>query len=472
MIHFILNNQLVLAEVPKGTVLLDYIRDSKRLKGTKSACREGDCGSCTVLVGSLKNNKLEYKAITSCITPIGNINGKHVVTIEGLDQDKISPIQQALIDSGAIQCGYCTPGIVLSLTGYLLSNQNFNFDSAKDAIAGNICRCTGYKSIERALELILKPLELINTNNRFVELINKGYLPASFAEIQRMLSTIQEKAPVPDSKMIVGGGTDLYVQKPDELIDKDLNFFSDIPELNHITFDNNLCRIGAASKISDILNNEILNARIPGLNSYMQLIASNLIRNIATIAGNIVNASPIGDLSILFLALDASLLLKNSSSNIRKIKLDTFFKAYKQIDLNENEYVAEIEFKLPGGSDLFNFEKVSKREHLDIASVNSAFLVQIEQNIIKTIQISVGGVSPVPLMLHKTCKYMTGKVLNTQTIQSAIEILDQEISPISDVRGSAEYKRLLTRQLFFAHFIKLFPDKFELNELLNNKVAK
>jgi len=472
MISFILNRELVQANVPKGTILLDYIRDSKRLKGTKSACREGDCGSCTVLVGSQKNNELQYKAITSCITPIGNINGKHVITIEGLNQDLATPIQQALIDAGAIQCGYCTPGIVLSLTGYLLSDQTYHFDSAKDAIAGNICRCTGYKSIERALEMIITPLLSIDKKDRFAQLINKGYLPNWFTDVAQRLSAIEIETSVQDLKTIVGGGTDIYVQKPDEMIDKELSFFSDLSNLNQINFTGNSCTIGAACKISDILDNETLNQNIPGFGNHIRLIASNLIRNIATIAGNIVNASPIGDLSILFLALDATLNIKNASGNIRKVKLEEFFKAYKKIDLQTDEYVAEIEFELPEKADFFNFEKVSKRKYLDIASVNSALQVRMEKDIIKAIRISIGGVSPIPLMLRNTCNYFIGKPLNISNIQSAAEILDQEISPISDVRGSADYKRLLARQLFFAHFIKLFPDKFELQTLLDQKLAK
>jgi len=465
MIRFLLNNKLVEAEVPTGTILLDYIRENKKLKGTKSACREGDCGSCAVLIGSITDNELNYKAITSCITPLGNIHGKHVVTIEGLNQEQISPVQQALIDAAAIQCGYCTPGIVLSLTGYILSNQEYSFDSAKDAIAGNICRCTGYKSIERALELVLKSLESIGSNMTIKQLINARFLPSYFSDIKLQLSSIQNASINGKSKLLVGGGTDLYVQKPDELIDKDLVFISDNPELNKISVIDNICRIGAACKVSDLFSNNLISSRIPEFGSYIKLIASNLIRNIATIGGNVVNASPIGDLSILFLSLNASLTIKSASNTFRKVKLEDFFISYKKIDLTNEEHITEIEFELPNENCLFNFEKVSKRRYLDIASVNSAFLIEIEENVIKIIRISVGGVSPIPLFLSQTCNYLNGKALTPELVKNATEILNQEISPITDVRGSAEYKRLLARQLFFAHFLKFFPNRFDLNEL-------
>ena len=134
MTEFLLNDKLVKTDVSDGIILLDFIRGNKKLKGTKSACREGDCGSCTVLVGTLGDNRVNYQAITSCITPLGNMHKKHVVTIEGLNNSEISPIQQAMVDTAAIQCGYCTPGIVLSLTAYVLSNNRYDFESAKNAV--------------------------------------------------------------------------------------------------------------------------------------------------------------------------------------------------------------------------------------------------------------------------------------------------------------------------------------------------
>ncbi len=189
------------------------------------------------------------------------------------------------------------------------------------------------------------------------------------------------------------------------------------------------------------------------------------IRNSATVGGNIINASPIGDMTIFFLALNASVVLSNGNKQ-RKILLKNLYKGYKQLDKTDDEYLDHIEFKLPSKNSHFNFEKVSKRTHLDIASVNSAMYVETDNNIITEIHISAGGVSPIPLYLEKTSQFLLGKKVTIDTILDAHPIIQSEIFPISDVRGSEEYKRLLLNQLFKAHFIELFPELINVEALI------
>jgi xanthine dehydrogenase small subunit len=460
MVEFILNDAFVKADVPKGMLLIDFIRDIKLLKGTKSACREGDCGSCSVLEGSISGQTIKYRAVASCITPMGNVQGKHIVTIEGLSGTKISPVQQSLVDAAAIQCGYCTPGIVVSLTAYALSQQQIDFESAKDAVAGNICRCTGYKSVERALQTIVESLKDVENENKWQFLIDHAFVPPYFSVIPEKLIKIQNNQVRRNSGKIVGGGTDLFVQNRELMYAEELDFILDDETLKQIQYSGNNCSIGAACKISDLLESGILLERIPGLSKYLSLIGSKLIRNMATVGGNLANASPIGDLSILFLALDATILISSKDrSKERQIKLKDFFKAYKKIDLLENEYIKSINFELPEKLTGFNFEKVSKRKYLDIASVNSAIKINVENNTIRQIHLSLGGVAPIPLYLEKTCDFLTEKELTTKLINQSVEVLISEIHPIDDVRGSAVYKSLLAKQLFFAHFIELFPEK-------------
>jgi xanthine dehydrogenase small subunit len=467
MTAFLLNNKLVKTTAPAGMVLLDFIRREKGLKGTKSACREGDCGSCTVLLGALDDeNNINYHAITSCITPLGNAHGKHVVTIEGLNNNEITPVQKVLIDAAATQCGYCTPGIVLSLTGYVLSNKEYTFDKAKDAVGGNICRCTGYKSIENAIEKLIARLNAENIGGDLNKLITGRYVPENFSKVKNVLKNIEPYKPTEKAAMVIGGGTDLYVQQPDKMIAIDPFLVSNDKMLTSITIDGNWCKVGAACKITDLLEHDAIQKAIPGFKQFMKLIASKLIRNIATIAGNLVNASPIGDLSVFFLALGAELRLESEERGVRKVKLKDFFKAYKTIDLQEGELVSSINFKLPDERTKFNFEKVSKRKYLDIATVNTAILIDLEDAKIKEINLSVGGVAPIPLYLKNTCEFLLGKELNEKTIMEAAEILNKEIAPISDVRGSVGYKRLLARQLFYAHFFELFPENFRGMEIM------
>jgi xanthine dehydrogenase small subunit len=241
-----------------------------------------------------------------------------------------------------------------------------------------------------------------------------------------------------------------------------VDLISDSPDLNFIEIDNGLCKVGAGTTATDLMESDIFISAFPRLKAHLKLVASSPIRNMATLGGNFVNASPIGDFTAFFLALNAKIkLTKNSDS--RSIYLNDFYKGYKDLDKSPDEILSTISFKLPTQDSHFNFEKVSKRIHLDIASVNTAILITISGNEITQAHLSAGGVGPIPMYLSKTCNFLLGKSLSRETVQSALEILQSEISPISDVRGSADYKRLLLRQLFYAHFITLFPNQFSLD---------
>ncbi len=406
------------------------------LKGTKIGCREGDCGACTVLLGELKNNEVIYKTITSCLTPLGNVNGRHVVTIEGLSHpDNI--IQLNMISTGATQCGFCTPGFVVSLTAAAINKQN-----PVESLDGNICRCTGYNSIKIASQLVFDQLQ--DTDN----LLAKNIVPQYFANIPDRLGDI--KFVKNTGTTIIGGGTDLYVQKQRVLLDKQLEFSTHNSDLRYIIPDKDSIRIGAGTTMSEFISNKHISELID--TEQLKLIASTPVRNIATIAGNLVNASPIGDFSVILLALNAKILITNSTKN-REISLDEFFVSYKKINLQQDEMIIEI--KIPKDTIKFNFEKVSKRMYLDIASVNSACAVYTENNIIRSIRISAGGVYEIPLLLRETAEYMIAKELNEKTFKEACSIAVKEIKPISDVRGSKEYKTLLLQQLIKAHLIQL-----------------
>ncbi len=451
MIQFILNNKLIKTEKSASSVLLDFIRYDQNLKGTKSGCREGDCGACTVLVGTLENGKVNYKSMASCLTPLGNVTGKHVVTVEGLNSEKeLTPVQHALNEHAGTQCGFCTPGFVVSLTGHALSKDFGKYDAAVNSVSGNICRCTGYKSIERATEDISKGLKETE-NNSLDWLIEHKYLPEYFSNIAKRLAGIRSEK-LPKGRKIIGGGTDLYVQKADETSDTDASFVLSYEKLKGISEENGIITVGAAVTANEIMHSDIFNTYFPKIKKWFKLISSEQIRNVGTIAGNFVNASPIGDLSIFFLALDAELIIKNSKDIERTLALKYFFKDYKQIDLQEGEIIKSIRFKIPVKNFKFNFEKVSKRTYLDIASVNTAVSYKLANSVIEDIHISGGGIAPVPKYFERTGAFLKGKELNDTNLQQAGNILLSEVSPISDIRGSKEYKSLLLKQLFFAHF--------------------
>ena len=467
MIQFILNNQLIKTDKPASTTLLDFVRYDENLRGTKIGCREGDCGACTVLIGSIKEEKLEYMSATSCLTPLPNVHGKHVVTIEGLNlPDKLNQAQQAMVDCSGTQCGFCTPGFVNSMCGFALTCDKPTLESAISAIDGNICRCTGYKTIERASAILADKLKSKDQNNSISWLVANEFVPNYFLDIEERVKVIQSKAYNSNGTIAIGGGTDLYVQKHDELHEYDLDYLFDRNELNGISFNENSCILKSAATVTDLMENERLLETIPNWYKHLKLLSSTPIRNIATIAGNIANGSPIGDFAIILLAMKAQLTLTNKENVSRKLLLKDFYLGYKQLDKTTDEIISEIAFELPVNGTQFNFEKVCKRQYLDIASVNSAISISTNGNTIIEAHVSIGGVGPIPKYLTKTSEFLTNKELTVSVIKEAQQILQTELSPISDARGTEAYKRLLARQLFFAHFIALFPETIKMEDLI------
>jgi xanthine dehydrogenase small subunit len=464
LIHFILNEKTIATDLPTGMVLLDFIRYQQHLTGTKIGCREGDCGACTVLVGELSKDKLTYHSVTSCLMPIGNAEGKHIVTIEGINfPDTLNPVQQAMADCGATQCGFCTPGFVMSLAGFCLSDAKATKENAIAAIDGNICRCTGYKSIEKAAAIVASQLKDKMEAIPFVT--TQKILPAYFTGIKERLqylggqinaAALKDMANLSERPHFVGGGTDLYVQKHDEMKDAAIRFLLDHPDLSNISQERNKCVMGPSVTVSDLLDSPIINKLFPAFPQYAKLISSTPIRNMATIAGNFINASPIGDFTIFFLALDAQLILSDGT-NKRELPLRKLYKGYKSLDKKPTEHIEQIWFTIPDQHTFFHFEKVSKRTHLDIASVNSAICVTMKADVIEKAGLSAGGVGPVPMFLQKTSGFLQGKKVSDEVIQQAIEVMKTEITPISDARGSKEYKTLLLGQLIKAH---LFERRF------------
>jgi xanthine dehydrogenase small subunit len=488
MLDFILNNETLSTNEPAGLTLLDFIRYKKHLKGTKIGCREGDCGACTILVGELKEGILHYHSMTSCLTPLANVQGKHVVTVEGINindelktmndesgfDSSLTPVQSVLVEESGTQCGFCTVGFVMSLTGLCLENQYVTQAETIETIDGNICRCTGYKSIERAAQRLTTLLQTRDLHGSALDFaMENKIIPAYFSTIKKRLNELKtfqklETFGKLSTHQYVAGGTDLYVQKHDSMTHAPALYLSDIrhPTSDIVLLDGYF-EIGGAATVSDLKSSSVLNGTFPFLQQHLKLISSTPIRNMATVGGNLVNASPIGDLTIFFLALDATIELQSTDGSFvkRSIPLKGFYKGYKKLDKTDNEILTKIRFKQPHqrmihGSDdyYFNFEKVSKRTYLDIASVNTAIYLITEHGIITEAHVSMGGVAPIPLYLKETSQFLLGKdplsiLGNFEEINA---VLQAEISPISDVRGSETYKRLLSRQLFKTHFVELF----------------
>ncbi|HEV7646378.1 MAG TPA: FAD binding domain-containing protein [Pyrinomonadaceae bacterium] len=469
MIKFILNEQTTETDLPPGMTVLDFVRYRKDLKGTKIGCREGDCGACTILVGELDHDKVNYRSMTSCLMPLANAYGKHIVTVEGINKPdgSLTNVQQAMVDESGTQCGFCTVGFVMSLTGFCIDDAPKTCQAAVSSVDGNICRCTGYKSIERAACAISERLAVgsgqwaedsgqsgVQGNLNFA--IENDIVPSYFSGIKDKLIDLKNGADCPPSaahRQLIAGGTDLYVQRPEEMAETSGNYVFDNSDLRRITQNETHVEVGASAVVTDLMVSLVFVRLFPDLYKHLKLVSSTPIRNMATLAGNFVNASPIGDMTAWFLALDAEIELSAGDSS-RWMHLKDLYLGYKQLAKTEDEFITNIRFKKDFTH--FNFEKVCKRTYLDIASVNTAISLRVEGDIISDAHVSAGGVAPTPLYLTKTSEYLRGKEINEMTIAEAAKIIQTEISPISDVRGSEAYKRLLLRQLFTAHFVELF----------------
>lgn len=456
MLSFILNQRVVRTDERPGMVLLEFIRGVACLSGTKEACREGECGACTVLLGAKQaDGSVAYKACASCLLPIGDVDGCHIVTVEGLIGEPLTLVQQLIVDNSASQCGFCTPGIVLSLTGFCLGSSTLSYEDAVDALDGNICRCTGYVAIRNAARALCEKLAGVDTDpaERFDALVAAGVVPEYFLAIPDQLAQLRaEPLPAGENAVLVAGGTDLFAQRPEQLLESDLCFLSNRCDLDYVHVDGEVLRVGGAVTIEDFRRSAAVRKHFPGVAHDLLRHSSTLLRNKATLTGNIVNASPIGDAAIILLALGARLVIEGRGGAKREVPLSKFFLGYKKTDLACGELISEIVIPLLPAGARYHFEKVSNRATLDIAAVNTAlWLATGPDGAITGLSLAAGGVGPTPLLIGGLEAFY-GRKPDEETADAIARAAEAEAKPIDDIRGSAAYKKLLLGQLVRAHF--------------------
>ncbi|TFG76655.1 MAG: 2Fe-2S iron-sulfur cluster binding domain-containing protein [Chrysiogenales bacterium] len=464
MLNFIVNNKEVKTDTPAGSSLVDFIRNELHLYGTKIGCRQGDCGACTILVGEIKDGELKYQTMNSCLMPLGNANHKHIVTIEGINCPELTPVQAAILDNNGTQCGFCTPGFVMSFYGFCLNaDKEKNLENAIEAISGNICRCTGYKSLEKAAAAVVSKLQPMPGAEATAWLVKNNFLPDYFMDIPGKLKKITPPEPVAvqESGYIIAGGTDILLQNPQGAIESgNLNLVFGASAYSRIKFTDGKCYIGSTTTIRDLKESRELRKYIPRLEGYLKLMASTPIRNMATVGGNIANSSPIGDVCVILMALDATLVLRHKGET-REIKLKDFLIGYKKVNKEPEEFIEWIYFELPDENTHFSYEKISKRGHLDMATANSAMRIVLADGVITKASFAVGALGPTIRYLEKTSAYLLGKKINNQTFKEANRIAQSEITP----RSRAEYKRSLVRQQLFIHLMNFSPGTISLEAL-------
>ena len=494
--RFLLNGDLVTVEEAPGTLVLDLLRRRPDLVGTKEGCKEGDCGACVVLVGELcADVGVRYRPVTSCLMPVDELHAKHLVTIEGLDLGRPSPVQQKVVEHGASQCGFCTPGIVMSLTSMALEGvpepvadseksgplfvspgASRQMARVEQALSGHLCRCTGYRSLRQAgLDVLREAPSGLGADPQTLEpWVEGGWLPPFFAtaaeQLASLRSELEEASPSgsdgdrPASR-ILAGGTDLYVQRGDELPGSRIRVLGREQALRSVRLVGDQLEIGAQVTFEQLSESAEFRRLVPDVARFMHWIASLQVRNRATVGGNLVNASPIGDVTVLMLALGAVVRCRrfaDGTDHERLLPLHRLYLGYKDLDLEPGELVSHVLVDASQAERAkVDFQKVSKRKCLDIATVNSACRIEVRDGRIEQLGLAVGGVAPIPLYLGQVSAAAVGQELDGSCLRGILRSTQEAISPIDDVRGSADYKRALCRRLQIAHFLDLFPDLFD-----------
>jgi xanthine dehydrogenase small subunit len=459
-ITFYLNGRKVSISADPMQRTVDFLRSNLHLTGTKEGCGDGDCGACTVALGSWEDGTFVYRAVASCILPVAKLQGKSLVTVEGLaSMGALNCIQEAIIDTHGAQCGFCSPGFIMSFFALFAMNAVPTIEDVEIALQGNICRCTGYEGIKSAA------LKMIGYQGK------AQFVPDQVRECEQMVRALSQKVeskhyttPTDTTELLqalhtrkdatlVSGLTDLAVayhtkgSKPTSIID-----LSQLQDSKKIFFDANGLHLGAAVPLQRMVSDEKVLAHLPEFAKLEKLMASKQIRNVATVGGNIANASPIGDSLVLLAAADAVVVSIDPQGSMHKRPLRSFYTAYKQTIMSEHEVILEVLVPhLPSISSL-TFQKTGKRSAVDIATVNSASLMGRSGKIIERWELCFGGVGPTIILLD-----LGKEQLDVDAPITAIKKLAtrcaESMNPISDVRGSACYRSRLVASHILYHFL-------------------
>lgn len=451
--------------------LSDYLRLRRRLTGTKIVCSEGDCGACTMLVGRPQGDRLEYLGVDSCIQFMFQLDGTHVVSVEGLQQnEQLTAVQQAMVDCHGSQCGFCTPGFVTSMTAMLESCDHLDESNMRYGLTGNLCRCTGYTSIfesgiavsreshQRMEELypsapIVADLEQFTGKSIDIKCEVDGKQHRIVVPVN-LTEALQVLAEEPGST-IVAGATDLGVRinKTRELPETILDL-SKLSELEAMKVTDRSLQLGARASWTDI---EVLcQTEVPQFAEIVSVFGSPQIRNVGTLGGNIINASPIAD-SLPFLHVMEAELELASASGARRVNINNFYRGYKDFDLQPGELLTEVHVPLPMEGEMLRLFKISRRRDLDISSFTAAIRLQLDEETITSASIAYGAVGPTIIRLRATEQFLVGKPFTEDTMLQAGELAVGEITPISDVRGSADYRYQLARNVLLKFYHEQQP---------------
>jgi xanthine dehydrogenase small subunit len=438
MIRFLLDGETIEVEGADATAtVLDHLRYTLRRTGTKEGCAEGDCGACTVLLGELDGDAVEWRAVNACILLLPMLDGKALKTVESLGGKH--PVQREMVERHGSQCGFCTPGFVMSLYGRSIGAAGTRGVPVGDVIAGNLCRCTGYGPILAAGENVPVAAEDDEATIAAMRALQPAYgHPATADDLAELLLAHPETR-------IVAGATDLGLLVTKQL--RDLGptvFIGDIADLRQIEEEADSLTLGAAVRYSDA--REALARLHPDLGELVRRIGGVQVRNAGTIGGNIANGSPIGDMPPALIALGAELTLRRGAGR-RTLALEDFFLSYGKQDLAPGEFVESVRIPRPSPDMLVRVVKLSKRFDSDISGVCGAFALRIADGLVTQARIAFGGMAGIPARAPGCEAALTGQAWTEATVETAARALAEDYEPLDDLRGSAAYRRKVAANL-------------------------
>jgi xanthine dehydrogenase small subunit len=467
MIRFLLNQTLCEERsLDPNLTVLDYLRQVRGRTGTKEGCASGDCGACTVVVGELVGERIRYRSLNSCLTFVSSLHGKQLISVEDLKhQGRLHNVQQAMVDCHGAQCGFCTPGFVMSLFA-LQKNKGESLDRAEtfEALAGNLCRCTGYRPIVDAAEQACRnamPDQFDAAEARTVAQL-KAIAPHTTAELNDgekscllplTVGDLAELYTANPQARLLAGGTDLALEVT--------QFHRSLPAMIHVGHVVEMKRIevgpewieiGAATPLTDCY--EVLAREYPDFGELLHRFASLQIRNQGTLGGNIGNASPIGDTPPLLIALGAEIVLRKGAAT-RTLALQDYFIDYKVTARQEGEFIEAVRVPRASGERVFRAYKVSKRLDDDISAVCAAFDLRLDNGVIGEARVAFGGMAAIPKRAAACEQALNGQALSDATLEHACAALAQDFTPLSDFRASREYRLLVAQNLLRRCFIEV-----------------
>ncbi|TFW01457.1 xanthine dehydrogenase small subunit [Oxalobacteraceae bacterium OM1] len=456
------------ADAPATRTILQHVREDLHCTGTKEGCAEGDCGACTVVVGELRDGAVELKAVNSCIQFLPTLDGKALFTVEDLKQPngELHPVQQAMVECHGSQCGFCTPGFVMSLWGLYLKQDGCKPErkTIDDALSGNLCRCTGYRPIIDAAQRMteLPPVQfdraaLADTLSQLQrgEMLTYTHAGRSFFIPLTLAQLVDVRAAHPQATLL-SGSTDVGLWVTKQMRDLgDVIYLNQVQELRRIEERDGMLEIGAAVPLEDAYSAAC--ERFLELSELRQRFASLPIRNAGTLVGNVANGSPIGDSAPWLIALGARIVLR-SAAGTREMPLEEFYLDYQKKDLRSGEFVEAVRIPARAAGLQFRTYKLAKRFDQDISAVCAAFAITLDGDTIREARIAFGGMAATSRRAPQTEAALVGQAWSEATLQNAMAALAKDYTPLTDMRASSAYRMKAAQNLLRRFWYETRPD--------------